>query len=1370
VPKNRFTEFNLDPALAEAVESARDQQVIEGIVRLEDPTQVPPEFRVICQFIRICTGRFLADDTWTIRRHPNVISLKAARHLGISEGDIFPEFAEARLVGQPIAGPLSFTGRGSIVAALDFGLDFGHPNFLNPDGTTRVVSFWHQGAPYDVAHPNRYGYGRIFSPEDINAALRAPDPYLALGYHPSISDTGNGSHGTHTLDIAAGNGRAQGSNPGIAPEAEIIFVHLSTPRLGVVGDLGDSVRMLEALDFAHRTAADRPCVVNLSVGREAGSHDATSPFEQAMHELLRMGTGTNRAICQSAGNYGSAHLAVNGWLRDGEQRDLEWIVHPKDVSPELDAWYSGNDRFLVMLLPPDGGDPVEVRLGEVAEIRYNEALVGRIYHRKNDPNNRDNHIEAFLYKGAPPGVWILRLIGEYVIKGRFHAWIERGISGAQSSFSPKITSRRYTLGTIATSPLVITVGAYDSHIEGHPLASFSSCGPTRDEREDKPELLAPGVGIVAARSIPRGAVRQEGLLMPRSGTSMATPRITGLVAAMFEAAGRPVSISEIRDCLKQSAEPATDAEHQNCCAWGRVKLEESIRRIRKPDAEALPEVQANVSNSEFMTSELPASNAVLTDGTSGADYQTSMEQDAEIEKHPAQDVYMNSKLVDQFLDRAENAVRGSYGRRHESEVSFLRQLLLEVGANPSFPPISPVTLFRRVLYDDVWRGDLGNILEIVGIPSQRPSGALRPGDWIVRAVPGTGDTGHVSILTSETLWQPTLASKDIPFESEDHGHYGVVIEAGAFPRGRSAPLARRVLDARGRVLPYTLVLRPRLGAIADLPPDEVGEESVGSGRTGPACSVWLSSVASSNYTDWIASPTQGRLSLLINGRDSNGSGADVDLTEPLDEMETAMKALVPGDFCYLSAWFFEPETNLTKGPYSGETNWGGLFRKKAEEGVTIRILINDFDPFTRLDSWERLSSLCPLEKIVTSMLPAKQDRLKYLVTRHPANYAGLRAATIRKAVGGGSGPIFIGSHHQKFMVLRNQGRTTAFCGGLDIESRKTPAKWNYTSLLGWHDLTVKIEGPITRDLERQFVERWNREQADARNSLLPDWSSWGTLSLPGSLPPADNVPEKKVQNVQLTRTVSSDASLSAYTNNRKDVRLSYTKIINCASSFLYFENQYFRDLSLADEISAQGRKLNTLQAIFVVLADENGDDGTNPLTAQGTALQHEFFSRVSAAFGSRVGIYTMFGRSVHAKMMMADDRTMSVGSANANGRSFDLDSELNVTIDDAVWVRNARLKLWAHNLGIAQSTIGGWAVGDFIGKWNGVAASNAALAANPDRMTGEGVVVFNWAANVGSPNPLIPDYLVQLDVAPAPNKIYGLGNAPDRRGTRKAVA
>src|SRR5207253_2650580 len=150
---------------------------------------------------------------------------------------------------------------------------------------------------------------------------------------------------------------------------------------------------------------------------------------------------------------------------------------------------------------------------------------------KNDPNNGDNHCEIFLRPAAPAGTWIVRLVGEYVISGRFHAWIERdvGRAGAQSRFAPEIVSERYTLGTIATSPLVITVGAYDAYDPAGPSASFSSQGPTRDERLYKPELLAPGVSVVAARSIPRGETHQEGLTVPRSGTSMAAPHVTGLV-------------------------------------------------------------------------------------------------------------------------------------------------------------------------------------------------------------------------------------------------------------------------------------------------------------------------------------------------------------------------------------------------------------------------------------------------------------------------------------------------------------------------------------------------------------------------------------------------------------------------------------------------------------------------------------------------------------------------------------------------------------------------------------------------------------------------------------------------------------------------
>ena len=247
-----FNEFNLDPALAEAVAGVEPNFLIEGILRLDDPSEIPLEFGVVCRFDRIFTGRFRAADAWTIRRSSNVASLKAARPIGTPELETLLD-AGSELPQRAVP---PYTGRGSVVAALDFGLDFAHPNFRNADGSTRVLAFWNQGAAYDISHPNSYGYGRVFSREEINKALEAEDPYGALGYHPSISDMGHGSHGTHTLDIAAGNGRVGAASA--AAEADILFVHLSTPRLDAAGNLGDSVRLLEGLDFVSRTAGIGP--------------------------------------------------------------------------------------------------------------------------------------------------------------------------------------------------------------------------------------------------------------------------------------------------------------------------------------------------------------------------------------------------------------------------------------------------------------------------------------------------------------------------------------------------------------------------------------------------------------------------------------------------------------------------------------------------------------------------------------------------------------------------------------------------------------------------------------------------------------------------------------------------------------------------------------------------------------------------------------------------------------------------------------------------------------------------------------------------------------------------------------------------------
>lgn len=185
---------------------------------------------------------------------------------------------------------------------------------------------------------------------------------------------------------------------------------------------------------------------------------------------------------------------------------------------------------------------------------------------------------------------------------------------------------------------------------------------------------------------------------------------------------------------------------------------------------------------------------------------------------------MDFDAENRYLDQAEGALPSAGGGRRESETSFLQRLLRELGDPGSALGRSPAELFRAALYNQPLMYNARDVLEVLARPSQRPEGALRAGDWILRAVPGTGDVGHVSVLASADLLTPSdLESEGVAAESQQPGQYGVVVEAGAFPHRRSRRFARRVLDSRGRVPPHTVILRPqypRAGAMSDVPPDE----------------------------------------------------------------------------------------------------------------------------------------------------------------------------------------------------------------------------------------------------------------------------------------------------------------------------------------------------------------------------------------------------------------------------------------------------------------------------------------------------------------------------------------------------------------------
>jgi hypothetical protein len=193
----------------------------------------------------------------------------------------------------------------------------------------------------------------------------------------------------------------------------------------------------------------------------------------------------------------------------------------------------------VTLVAPDGNVFGPVPPGDNLPIGSSGQIAIFISNRLDDPNNHDNVIGIWLAEGLDSD-WIVRLRSLDGQPVDYHAWIERN-DAEQSSFAAPVPT--HTIGSISTGHTTIVVGSYDAHKPALPLSSFSSSGPTRDGR-NKPEVSAPGHNVMAARSrTGTGVVR-------KSGTSMAAPAVTGLIALIFAEArrnGHDLTIANLRD-------------------------------------------------------------------------------------------------------------------------------------------------------------------------------------------------------------------------------------------------------------------------------------------------------------------------------------------------------------------------------------------------------------------------------------------------------------------------------------------------------------------------------------------------------------------------------------------------------------------------------------------------------------------------------------------------------------------------------------------------------------------------------------------------------------------------------------------------------
>lgn len=412
--------------------------------------------------------------------------------------------------------PFHLLGTGTLVAVIDSGIDYSHPDFRNEDGTTRILALWDQSIP--GTPPERYDTGTLYSSETINEALSTPMPQR-LEIVPSVDLSG---HGTHVTGIAAGNGRASnGLYRGVAPLSPLLIVKLGTP---IGNSFPKTTQLMTAINFVieYAIALRLPVAINLSFGNNYGSHTGSTLLESFINDVANQG---RTSIVIGTGNEGVSGNHAQGILTMGTIETIELSVSEFEPTLNVQIWKNYFDHFDISIIAPNG-----TKVGPIPRILGKQQFtVGQteilLYYGDPTPYNIQQEIYIeFIPTGdyVNSGIWKFELVPRKIVTGNYDMWLPT--VGSLNPATRFLTSSEFTTLTIpSTAYRAITVGAYNGYTDSY--APFSGRGYTRNNMI-KPDLVAPGVNITSCS--PGGGYTS------RSGTSMATPFVTGSAALLME--------------------------------------------------------------------------------------------------------------------------------------------------------------------------------------------------------------------------------------------------------------------------------------------------------------------------------------------------------------------------------------------------------------------------------------------------------------------------------------------------------------------------------------------------------------------------------------------------------------------------------------------------------------------------------------------------------------------------------------------------------------------------------------------------------------------------------------------------------------------
>ena len=227
-------------------------------------------------------------------------------------------------------------------------------------------------------------------------------------------------------------------------------------------------------------------------------------------------------------------------------------------------------------------------------------------------------------------------------------------------------------------------------------------------------------------------------------------------------------------------------------------------------------------------------------------------------------------------------------------------------------------------------------------------------------------------------------------------------------------------------------------------------------------------------------------------------------------------------------------------------------------------------------------------------------------------------------------------NHRKILVIDNH---ITFCGSQNCADPEYLPKAKYAP---WVDAVMRFEGPVARQMQHLFATDWMAETHDDMHDILK-------APLPAPQPGF------AAQVIATGPTVRHSAMPEAFST-----------LIFSAKRRLVITTPYFvPDAQLQSALCAAGNRGIDVQIIFPRRNDDFAVGGTS----------RSYYEELLEA---GVRVYEYLPGLLHTKSMTVDDDITLIGSANMDRRSFDLNYENNILLEDVGLTADMRARQMAY--------------------------------------------------------------------------------------------